>query len=410
MDFVGSIVLTLHYLEIIAWSSFALVYPLCASIQAMENKSRKDMRKLMAYWIIFSLLLLFEIALGNIVRLITPLWSCIKLMVVCWFGLPHFEQADYFYCNQIDPFLSELRSSIIHYLCKPMEEIILTEESFLALVEKFVDLNGSEALEELVARKAEQKEECKGNIIIEPMIQLDTKDGNMKPTRNIEREENVTTIQLDAKDGNVKPKRNKKREENAATVQASLQNKPYVEDLKVEQEESKGSIEPVVYQPDAKDEEHVKPERNIEMDENLTTIQASLQKKPGVEDVKAEQKEESKGSIEPVVQPDSEDENLKQTERSTEENVATTQVVVNSMDELHQPAAATVEEAAAANQTERNVDQTEKNIKTKNTIKNILTCTTCQLSVHHEKIMQAHLLGKKHRTNLQKEIIMKHFG
>ncbi|XP_047336736.1 uncharacterized protein LOC124940275 isoform X3 [Impatiens glandulifera] len=387
MDFVGSIVLTLHYLEIIAWSSFALVYPLCASIQAMENKSRKDMRKLMAYWIIFSLLLLFEIALGNIVRLITPLWSCIKLMVVCWFGLPHFEQADYFYCNQIDPFLSELRSSIIHYLCKPMEEIILTEESFLALVEKFVDLNGSEALEELVARKAEQKEECKGNIIIEPMIQLD------------------------AKDGNVKPKRNKKREENAATVQASLQNKPYVEDLKVEQEESKGSIEPVVYQPDAKDEEHVKPERNIEMDENLTTIQASLQKKPGVEDVKAEQKEESKGSIEPVVQPDSEDENLKQTERSTEENVATTQkVVVNSMDELHQPAAATVEEAAAANQTERNVDQTEKNIKTKNTIKNILTCTTCQLSVHHEKIMQAHLLGKKHRTNLQKEIIMKHFG
>ncbi|KAL3626191.1 hypothetical protein CASFOL_029740 [Castilleja foliolosa] len=48
------------------------------------------MRKLVTYWILFSLISLFEYAFVKIIEWI-PFWSCIKLVVIFWLVIPHFH-------------------------------------------------------------------------------------------------------------------------------------------------------------------------------------------------------------------------------------------------------------------------------------------------------------------------------
>ncbi|RVW92574.1 HVA22-like protein c [Vitis vinifera] len=46
--------------DLLGWPLFALGYPLCASIRAIETNSISDVRKLVAYWVLFSLISLFD--------------------------------------------------------------------------------------------------------------------------------------------------------------------------------------------------------------------------------------------------------------------------------------------------------------------------------------------------------------
>ncbi|XP_028057407.1 HVA22-like protein a [Camellia sinensis] len=56
------------FFDFLAWPLFALVCPLYASVWAIESNSNSDMRNLVAYWIVFSLISLFELAFVKLIE------------------------------------------------------------------------------------------------------------------------------------------------------------------------------------------------------------------------------------------------------------------------------------------------------------------------------------------------------
>ncbi|XP_060175937.1 uncharacterized protein LOC132606445 isoform X6 [Lycium barbarum] len=175
---------TLHLIDFLAWPVLALGYPLFASIRAIEAGSKYHMRKLVTYWTIFSFISLFEHAFEKLIEWV-PVWPYIKLITICWLVIQQFNGACYLYQNLIRPcFPLKLPDTIrqfndsryvyqlLLYLClsvnlqtvtdwfnKPMEDPSLKTETFLAVAQRYLEENGSDALEKLIA----DKRECEGS-------------------------------------------------------------------------------------------------------------------------------------------------------------------------------------------------------------------------------------------------------
>ncbi|KAJ8475960.1 hypothetical protein OPV22_019687 [Ensete ventricosum] len=86
------------HLHSLAGPTITLVYPLYASIQALESPSKLDDEQWLAYWILYSFLTLLEMAAESILYWI-PVWYQIKLVLVAWLVLPQFRGAAFVYDN-----------------------------------------------------------------------------------------------------------------------------------------------------------------------------------------------------------------------------------------------------------------------------------------------------------------------
>ncbi|XP_015892232.2 uncharacterized protein LOC107426542 isoform X2 [Ziziphus jujuba] len=151
MGFVGLVQFAVKYfVNALAWPLFALGYPLCASIRAIENNSVSDTQKLNTYWVVFSLILLLEHVLNLLEWLL--LWPYIRLMIVCWLVTPYFDGAFYVYENLIRPCLSMDLQNVINWFNKRMESLY-AKDNFLTELEKFIKENEPEALEKIIAGK-----------------------------------------------------------------------------------------------------------------------------------------------------------------------------------------------------------------------------------------------------------------
>ncbi|CAL5444395.1 unnamed protein product [Camellia sinensis] len=73
-----------------------LLYPLYASVMAIESPSKVDDEQWLAYWILYSFLTLMEMLLQPILQWI-PIWYDIKLAFVAWLVLPQFRGAAVIY-------------------------------------------------------------------------------------------------------------------------------------------------------------------------------------------------------------------------------------------------------------------------------------------------------------------------
>ncbi|XP_020237081.1 HVA22-like protein e isoform X1 [Cajanus cajan] len=73
-----------------------LLYPLYASVVAIESTSKLDDEQWLAYWIIYSFLTLMEMVLQSLLEWI-PIWYDVKLLVVAWLVLPQFKGATFLY-------------------------------------------------------------------------------------------------------------------------------------------------------------------------------------------------------------------------------------------------------------------------------------------------------------------------
>ncbi|XP_034681017.1 HVA22-like protein a, partial [Vitis riparia] len=91
--------------DLLGWPLFALGYPLCASIRAIETNSISDVRKWVAYWVLFSLISLFDHTFAKLLEWV-PFWPYIKLMVICWMVIPHFDGSYSVYQHLVHPCLS----------------------------------------------------------------------------------------------------------------------------------------------------------------------------------------------------------------------------------------------------------------------------------------------------------------
>ncbi|KAL5562714.1 hypothetical protein UlMin_032461 [Ulmus minor] len=140
------------FLDFLAWPLLALGYPLCASIKAIETNSVSDTQKLNTYWVVFSLILLFEHASAKLLQWFS-FWPYIRLMIVCLLVIPYFDGASYVYKHLFCYCLSLDSQIVINWFNKWMESLF-KREKLPAEVASFVKENGTEALEKLITSKS----------------------------------------------------------------------------------------------------------------------------------------------------------------------------------------------------------------------------------------------------------------
>lgn len=73
-----------------------LLYPLYASVVAIETTDKLDDEQWLAYWIFYSFLTLMEMVLQPVLEWI-PIWYDVKLIFVAWLVLPQFRGAAFIY-------------------------------------------------------------------------------------------------------------------------------------------------------------------------------------------------------------------------------------------------------------------------------------------------------------------------
>ncbi|XP_057516793.1 HVA22-like protein e [Amaranthus tricolor] len=73
-----------------------LLYPLYASVMAIESPTKDDDEQWLAYWILYSFLTLSEMLLQPLLEWI-PIWYTVKLLLVSWLVLPQFRGAAFIY-------------------------------------------------------------------------------------------------------------------------------------------------------------------------------------------------------------------------------------------------------------------------------------------------------------------------
>ncbi|XP_050263296.1 uncharacterized protein LOC126707604 isoform X6 [Quercus robur] len=151
MGFVGYLFFALKCFDhLFAWPLFSLGYPLCASICAIESNSNSDTRKLIAYWVFYSLISLFEHAFMKLLEWL-PFWPHMKLMIMYWLMIPHFGNALYFYELLVQPCLSLVPQIVIN-LFNEWKEPCLKRDGFpTEAAERYQKQNESEASEELIS-------------------------------------------------------------------------------------------------------------------------------------------------------------------------------------------------------------------------------------------------------------------
>lgn len=84
------------HLDTILGPGVMLLYPLYASVRAIESPSPLDDQQWLTYWIIYSFITLFELSFNKILPWL-PFWAYIKLGLCGWLVLPVFNGAAYIY-------------------------------------------------------------------------------------------------------------------------------------------------------------------------------------------------------------------------------------------------------------------------------------------------------------------------
>ncbi|XP_040364217.1 uncharacterized protein LOC121049900 isoform X5 [Rosa chinensis] len=151
MGLLGLVGFALQCFVVLAWPLFALVYPLYSSIKAIETNSITDTHKINTYWVVFSLILLFEHAFMKLLEWFL-LWPYIRLLIVFFLVMPHFDGALCVYKHLICPCLSINPQVVINLFNKRKES--LERDNFLSEVERYVKENGPEGLEKFIACKS----------------------------------------------------------------------------------------------------------------------------------------------------------------------------------------------------------------------------------------------------------------
>ncbi|XP_054802657.1 uncharacterized protein LOC129306216 isoform X2 [Prosopis cineraria] len=150
-----SLELLLKCIDFLSWPVLALVYPLCASVEAIENDSHSDTRNLISYWILLSLIYLFEYAFLQLLQWI-PYWHYVKLAIVVYLVMPDFGRAAYVYNHLIRSCLYMNPQAVISRF-SDWKKIFVEKEDFLMQAEKYITQNGTEGLEKLIVSKSTEK-------------------------------------------------------------------------------------------------------------------------------------------------------------------------------------------------------------------------------------------------------------
>ncbi|XP_071696319.1 HVA22-like protein a [Rutidosis leptorrhynchoides] len=125
-------------IDVLAGPLVSLAYPLYASIRAIETRNTADDQQWLTYWVLYSMITLFELTCYQLVEWI-PFWSYAKFILTCWLVIPQFSGAAYVYQHYVRPFYHGNQTVNVFYV--PKKEDILTpakDDDVLHSADKYV--------------------------------------------------------------------------------------------------------------------------------------------------------------------------------------------------------------------------------------------------------------------------------
>ncbi|KAK7309771.1 hypothetical protein RJT34_06765 [Clitoria ternatea] len=159
--------------DVLALPLVTLVYPLYASIKAIETRSSTDDQQWLTYWVLYSLITLFELTFAKVLEVLA-IWPYAKLILSCWLVLPHFNGAAHVYRHYVRPFylnpqmpqIPQMRgASQMWYV--PRKNIFTKQDDVLTAAERYMEEHGTEAFERLINKTdREAKARRNGNYMI----------------------------------------------------------------------------------------------------------------------------------------------------------------------------------------------------------------------------------------------------
>ncbi|KAL8130314.1 hypothetical protein V2J09_019469 [Rumex salicifolius] len=147
--------------DVLAGPVVSLVYPLYASIQAIESKSPLDDQQWLTYWVLYSLITLFELTFIKLIEWL-PFWSYTKLLLTCWLVIPYFSGAAYVYEHFVRPVFvnPQNRTVNIWYVPKMKDlfhmkndkDVFNKRDDILTAAEKYIQENGTNAFRDIISK------------------------------------------------------------------------------------------------------------------------------------------------------------------------------------------------------------------------------------------------------------------
>ncbi|XP_073028508.1 HVA22-like protein f isoform X2 [Primulina eburnea] len=131
-----------------------LLYPLYASVRAIESPSTLDDQQWLTYWVLYSFMTLFELSCWKILEWI-PIWPYTKLLFCLWLVLPVFNGAAYIYENFVRKYVN-IGNVISNYPEGQRKVLLMMSPDARKSVESYIEKYGPEAFERVI--KAAEKE------------------------------------------------------------------------------------------------------------------------------------------------------------------------------------------------------------------------------------------------------------
>ncbi|AQK97934.1 HVA22-like protein f [Zea mays] len=132
-----------------------LLYPLYASMRAIESPSSLDDQQWLTYWVLYSLITLFELSSWKVLQWF-PLWPYMKLLLCCWLVLPVFNGAAYIYEAHVRRYFKMGTYVSPSYGERQRRVLQMMSLDARKSVERFIDTHGPDALDRII-RAAEEE-------------------------------------------------------------------------------------------------------------------------------------------------------------------------------------------------------------------------------------------------------------
>ncbi|KAH9627077.1 hypothetical protein KSS87_023765 [Heliosperma pusillum] len=153
----SSIIKIIQHFDALIGPGVMLLYPLYASMRAIESPSTLDDQQWLTYWVLYSLTTLFELSCWGILQWL-PFWPYLKLLFCMWLVLPIFNGAAYIYENVVRKYVK------IGWLVDPVSGYPEGQRKVLQMmsldarksVERYIEKYGPDAFERVV--RAAEKE------------------------------------------------------------------------------------------------------------------------------------------------------------------------------------------------------------------------------------------------------------
>ncbi|ONK68304.1 uncharacterized protein A4U43_C05F9930 [Asparagus officinalis] len=154
-DNMGVIKVIAGHLDALIGPGVMLLYPLYASIRAIESPSSLDDQQWLTYWVLYSLITLFELSTWKVLQWF-PLWPYMKLVVCLWLVLPTFNGAAYIYENYVRKYVQIGTFVNTSYPEEQRRVLQMMSLDARKSVERYIEKHGLDAFERVV--KAAEKE------------------------------------------------------------------------------------------------------------------------------------------------------------------------------------------------------------------------------------------------------------